>query len=103
MFQEIVGDARLCVDDIISCRDVIQGELGNCWLVAAVACLAIRKSLWSKVIKSSQSERNCLECLSTLHMSTFDGRILGVVMTFGISLSHLEIVNVWTLLIALHE
>jgi len=34
----------------ISCDDVFQGQLGNCWFVAACSVLAGVKELWQKVI-----------------------------------------------------
>uniref|UniRef100_A0A8C1RTH9 Si:dkey-19b23.13 n=1 Tax=Cyprinus carpio TaxID=7962 RepID=A0A8C1RTH9_CYPCA len=40
---------RLFVDGI-STRDLHQGSLGNCWMVAATSCLAAESSLWKKVI-----------------------------------------------------
>ncbi|TSL34648.1 Calpain-6 [Bagarius yarrelli] len=42
-------DPRLFVDGI-STRDLHQGSLGNCWMVAATSCLATEPSLWKKVI-----------------------------------------------------
>lgn len=36
--------------DGISTRDLHQGSLGNCWMVAAISCLASEPSLWKKVI-----------------------------------------------------
>ena len=35
--------------DGVNSNDLIQGELGNCWLVAACCCLSVHKFLWSKV------------------------------------------------------
>lgn len=35
--------------DGISTRDLHQGSLGNCWMVAATSCLASEPSLWKKV------------------------------------------------------
>ena len=46
--QELCKDPRLFVDGI-STRDLHQGSLGNCWLVAATSCLASEPSLWKKV------------------------------------------------------
>ncbi|KAM7366308.1 hypothetical protein PAMP_015758 [Pampus punctatissimus] len=47
--SEICKDPRLFVDGI-STRDLHQGSLGNCWMVAAISCLASEPSLWKKVI-----------------------------------------------------
>ncbi|KAK9524775.1 hypothetical protein VZT92_017143 [Zoarces viviparus] len=47
--MEICKDPRLFVDGI-STRDLHQGSLGNCWMVAAISCLASEPSLWKKVI-----------------------------------------------------
>ncbi|XP_077356348.1 calpain-5 [Festucalex cinctus] len=47
--QEICKDPRLFVDGI-STRDLHQGSLGNCWMVAAISCLASEPTLWKKVI-----------------------------------------------------
>uniref|UniRef100_UPI003AACCED1 calpain-5 n=1 Tax=Centroberyx gerrardi TaxID=166262 RepID=UPI003AACCED1 len=46
---ELCKDPRLFVDGI-STRDLHQGSLGNCWMVAATSCLASEPSLWKKVI-----------------------------------------------------
>jgi len=48
LLQEICDNPRLFVDGVNS-NDLIQGELGNCWLVAACCCLSVHKFLWSKV------------------------------------------------------
>uniref|UniRef100_A0A8C3G8A5 Si:dkey-19b23.13 n=1 Tax=Cyclopterus lumpus TaxID=8103 RepID=A0A8C3G8A5_CYCLU len=45
----ICKDPRLFVDGI-STRDLHQGSLGNCWMVAAISCLSSEPSLWKKVI-----------------------------------------------------
>ncbi|XP_047426695.1 calpain-5-like [Mugil cephalus] len=47
--REICKDPRMFVDGI-STRDLHQGSLGNCWMVAAISCLASEPSLWKKVI-----------------------------------------------------
>uniref|UniRef100_A0A8C9V8Q3 Si:dkey-19b23.13 n=1 Tax=Scleropages formosus TaxID=113540 RepID=A0A8C9V8Q3_SCLFO len=47
--RELCKDPRLFVDGI-STRDLHQGSLGNCWMVAATSCLATESSLWKKVI-----------------------------------------------------
>lgn len=46
--QEICDDPRLFVDGISS-HDLHQGQVGNCWFVAACSSLASRESLWQKV------------------------------------------------------
>ena len=35
--------------DGISSHDLHQGQVGNCWFVAACSSLASRESLWQKV------------------------------------------------------
>lgn len=47
--KEICEDPRLFVDGISS-HDLHQGQVGNCWFVAACSSLASRESLWQKVI-----------------------------------------------------
>lgn len=47
--QELCSDPRLFVDGI-SAHDLHQGQLGNCWFVAACSSLASREPLWQKVI-----------------------------------------------------
>ncbi|KAJ3585632.1 hypothetical protein NHX12_014351 [Muraenolepis orangiensis] len=47
--RELCKDPRLFVDGI-STRDLHQGSLGNCWMVAATSCLASEPTLWKKVI-----------------------------------------------------
>ncbi|XP_054899850.1 calpain-5-like [Poeciliopsis prolifica] len=46
---EICENPQLFVEGISS-HDLNQGTEGNCWMVAACACLALRKDLWEKVI-----------------------------------------------------
>ena len=46
--QEIVDNPRLFIEGVSS-NDVTQGQLGNCWFVAACATLAGVKELWQKV------------------------------------------------------
>ncbi|XP_028923376.1 calpain-6 [Ornithorhynchus anatinus] len=56
--KELCEDPRLFVDGISS-HDLHQGKLGNCWFVAACSCLALRQSLWTKVIpKATEQEWN---------------------------------------------
>ncbi|XP_068188169.1 calpain-5-like isoform X1 [Antennarius striatus] len=47
--RELCDDPHLFVDGI-SAHDLHQGQLGNCWFVAACSSLASRESLWQKVI-----------------------------------------------------
>ncbi|XP_026640221.1 calpain-5 [Microtus ochrogaster] len=47
--KDICDDPRLFVDGISS-HDLHQGQVGNCWFVAACSSLASRESLWQKVI-----------------------------------------------------
>ncbi|KAK8746450.1 hypothetical protein OTU49_017024 [Cherax quadricarinatus] len=47
--QDIVEEPRLFVEGA-SANDVTQGQLGNCWFVAACATLAGVKELWNRVI-----------------------------------------------------
>lgn len=47
--KELCEDPHLFVNGI-SAHDLHQGQLGNCWFVAACSSLASRESLWQKVI-----------------------------------------------------
>lgn len=47
-FQEIVSNPRFFIDGS-KADDLSQGSLGNCWFVAACACIAERKNLLRKV------------------------------------------------------
>ncbi|XP_030044387.1 calpain-5-like [Microcaecilia unicolor] len=47
--KEICDDPYLFVDGISS-HDLHQGQVGNCWFVAACSSLASREALWQKVI-----------------------------------------------------
>lgn len=53
--KELADDASLFVQGISS-ADVTQGRVGNCWFVAAAACLALEKELWTKVIPDYKSQ-----------------------------------------------
>ncbi|KAI4786160.1 hypothetical protein KUCAC02_037311, partial [Chaenocephalus aceratus] len=44
---ELCEDPHLFVDGI-SAHDLHQGQLGNCWFVAACSSLASREALWQK-------------------------------------------------------
>lgn len=47
-WQDLSQEPRLFVEGTSS-GDVSQGQLGNCWFVAATSCLAIHKALWKRV------------------------------------------------------
>ncbi|KAG7333067.1 hypothetical protein KOW79_003202 [Hemibagrus wyckioides] len=47
--KELCADPHLFVNGI-SAHDLQQGQLGNCWFVAACSSLASREALWHKVI-----------------------------------------------------
>ncbi|XP_074536103.1 calpain-5-like [Halichoeres trimaculatus] len=47
--KDLCSNPRLFVDGI-SAHDLHQGQLGNCWFVAACSSLASREALWQKVI-----------------------------------------------------
>ena len=46
--KEICDNPQLFVEGVSS-NDLVQGEIGNCWFVAACSCLATHKSIWQKV------------------------------------------------------
>ncbi|KAF7237892.1 Calpain-5 [Varanus komodoensis] len=46
---ELCDDPHLFVDGISS-HDLHQGQVGNCWFVAACSSLASREALWQKNI-----------------------------------------------------
>ncbi|XP_068250069.1 calpain clp-1-like isoform X2 [Palaemon carinicauda] len=52
--HEIIGDPQLFIDGA-SRFDVKQGELGDCWLLAAVANLTLNKRLFYQIVPSDQS------------------------------------------------
>ena len=47
--QELVSDPKF-FEGGVSSDDFSQGSLGNCWFVAACACLAEDPKLWKKVV-----------------------------------------------------
>ncbi|KAK6195804.1 hypothetical protein SNE40_001159 [Patella caerulea] len=47
--KDIVSDPKFFIDKA-SADDFAQGTLGNCWFVAACACIAEDSNLWKKVV-----------------------------------------------------
>jgi len=52
--QEIADDPQLFVEGF-SRFDVQQGELGDCWLLAAVANLTMHSNLFFQIVPEDQS------------------------------------------------
>uniref|UniRef100_A0A7N5ZZD8 Calpain 12 n=1 Tax=Anabas testudineus TaxID=64144 RepID=A0A7N5ZZD8_ANATE len=52
--KEITKNA-VFVEDTIGTTDICQGQLGNCWLLAALSCLTMHPTLFVKVVPSDQS------------------------------------------------
>lgn len=52
--HKIVDQPKFCVEDF-SRFDVRQGQLGNCWFVAATANLTLVQELFSRVVPGNQS------------------------------------------------
>ncbi|XP_071484579.1 calpain-5-like [Diadema antillarum] len=52
---ELCSNPHLVVDGTKS-GDVTQGQLGNCWFVAATANLAQEKELWEKVVPNAKDQ-----------------------------------------------
>ncbi|ELW65028.1 Olfactory marker protein [Tupaia chinensis] len=57
--KDICEDPRLFVDGISS-HDLHQGQVGNCWFVAACSSLASRESLWQKGGADGAAEHRAL-------------------------------------------
>ncbi len=53
------GKTPKLVVDGLSSRDLNQGQLGNCWFVAACSALALEKKLWNKVIPDYKNQVRC--------------------------------------------
>uniref|UniRef100_A0A3Q3MK03 Calpain-5-like n=1 Tax=Mastacembelus armatus TaxID=205130 RepID=A0A3Q3MK03_9TELE len=58
--REITSEPLLFVEGISS-HDLNQGVVGNCWFVAACACLALKENLWKKVIPDWKEQENNLK------------------------------------------
>ena len=58
ILQEIVSDPKFFTAGVSS-DDFSQGTLGNCWFVAACACLAEDSKLWKKVCKIITVQHVC--------------------------------------------
>lgn len=54
IFKEIVDNPQLIVGGE-SRFDVVQGALGDCWLLAAAANLTLREELFYRVVPPDQS------------------------------------------------
>uniref|UniRef100_A0A3B3YSN1 Calpain 12 n=1 Tax=Poecilia mexicana TaxID=48701 RepID=A0A3B3YSN1_9TELE len=52
--KEISADA-LFVEDTIGTTDICQGQLGDCWLLAALSALTVHSKLFAKVVPPNQS------------------------------------------------
>ncbi|XP_048247268.1 calpain-5-like [Haliotis rufescens] len=53
--KDIVPDPRFFIDKA-SADDFSQGSLGNCWFVAACACIAEDSTLWKKVVPDYRNQ-----------------------------------------------
>ncbi|KAG5272178.1 hypothetical protein AALO_G00162500 [Alosa alosa] len=50
-----ICDNAVFVEGTIGTTDICQGQLGNCWLLAALSCLTMHPELFVKVVSSEQS------------------------------------------------
>ncbi|XP_063067500.1 calpain-12 [Engraulis encrasicolus] len=50
-----ICDNAVFVEGSIGTTDICQGQLGNCWLLAALSCLTMHPKLFGKVVPSPQS------------------------------------------------
>uniref|UniRef100_A0A670ZDZ2 Calpain 5 n=1 Tax=Pseudonaja textilis TaxID=8673 RepID=A0A670ZDZ2_PSETE len=75
--KDICEDPHLFVDGISS-HDLHQGQVGNCWFVAACSALASRESLWQKVSSLGiVGEKNDCLCSHGRSLSCSARRISG--------------------------
>lgn len=63
--KDLCENPRLVSNGRIACHDLIQGELGNCWLVAACSCLAVNKAIWEQVVPDLKEQEINPEAPST--------------------------------------
>ncbi|XP_036393374.1 calpain-12 [Megalops cyprinoides] len=52
--KEISRDAKF-IQDTTDTTDICQGQLGDCWLLAALSCLTLHPRLFTQVVPSDQS------------------------------------------------
>jgi len=52
---EIFGNTFHLFQDLIECRDIAQGQIGDCWFMSSVASLATRPELIQKVFKTKSA------------------------------------------------
>ena len=60
--KDLCSDPHLFVNGI-SAHDLNQGQLGNCWFVAACSSLASREALWQKVCVFVSEELRVCSCV----------------------------------------
>lgn len=75
--QDICDDPRLFVDGISS-HDLHQGQVGNCWFVAACSSLASRESLWQKVRSGERQLQGLSACGARCQENMASGRLVGL-------------------------
>ncbi|XP_077398165.1 calpain-12 [Festucalex cinctus] len=50
-----ISENAVFVEGTIGTTDICQGQLGNCWLLAALSCLTMHPKLFAKVVPTNQS------------------------------------------------